>query len=40
MSKIAVGNAVVDVLVTLAIAATIISAVYLLMPMSQTVAHF
>ncbi len=38
--EIAVANAAVDVLVTLAIAATIISAVYILMPVSQTVAHF
>lgn len=40
MNKIAVADAAVDVLVTLAIAATIISVVYILMPMSQTVAHF
>lgn len=40
MNKIAAANAIVDVLITLAIAATIISAVYILMPVSQTVAHF
>jgi len=40
MNKIKVANNVADAIVTLAVAAGVVSAVYLLMPITQAVAHF
>lgn len=40
MNKIIIANNIVDALVTVAVAIGVVSAIYVLMPVAQAVAHY